>query len=424
MRLPQRDQIEMRWLALEQLLEPEHPARVVWGAVCGLDLGRWLGEIRAVEGSAGRDATDPRLLVALWVYATLDGVGSAREVARLCGEHLAYQWLCGGVTVNYHLLSDFRSQGGDKWDALLTQIVASLMAEDLVTLRRVAQDGMRVRADAGSSSFRSKSRLQQCLEEARQQVEALKGQEGESPEASTHRQQAARARAAAERQQKLKDALRQCEELQQQREETAKKSGRPPREPRASTTDADARNMKFPDGGTRPGMNVQFMTDTDSGVIAGVDVTNVGSDQGELPPMLDQMKRRYDRVPDEALVDGGFASLKSIDEAAQRGCTPYAPLKDEHQQLAAGKDPYAPKPGDGAAVAAWRARMGTAAAKAIYRLRCQTAEWINAICRNHGLWQMPVRGKVRCRIVATLHAITHNLMRGVTLRAEKAMEGT
>ena len=140
--------------------------------------------------------------------------------------------------------------------------------------------------------------------------------------------------------------------------------------------------------------------------------------------MLDQMKRRYDRVPDEALVDGGFASLKSIDEAAQRGCTPYAPLKDEHQQLAAGKDPYAPKPGDGAAVAAWRARMGTAAAKAIYRLRCQTAEWINAICRNHGLWQMPVRGKVRCRIVATLHAITHNLMRGVTLRAEKAMEGT
>jgi transposase len=423
LRLPQRDQVEFRWASLEELLEREHPARVVWAAMCGLDLGRWLGEIKAVEGSAGRDATDPRLLAGLWVYATLDGVGSARELARLCEKHVAYQWLCGGVSVNHHLLSDFRSQGGDKWDELLTQIVASLMAEDLVTMQRVAQDGMRVRANAGKGSFRRRPRLEECLEEARQQVETLKGLAEESSDELTQRQRGARQRAAKERQRRLEEALRQCDQLQQQREETAQQSGRKPAEARASTTDPEARTMKFPDGGYQPGYNVQFSTDTASGIIVGVDVTNHGTDQEELPPMLDQLQERYERGPEEALVDGGFASLKAIDEATQRSCTVYAPLKDEAKQEAAGKNPYAPKKGDSTAVAAWRERMGTLAAKAIYRLRCQTAEWVNALCRNRGFQQMPVRGQPQCRIIAVLYAIAHNIMRGETLRARLAETG-
>jgi len=210
LRLPQRDQIEMRCAAIDELLEADHQARMVWNAVCGLDLSRWLEEIKAVQGSVGRDATDPRLLVALWVYATLDGVGSARELARLCEKHLAYQWLCGGVSVNYHLLADFRSPGGDKWEHLLTQLVASLMAENLVTMQRVAQDGMRVRA--------------------------------------------ARQRAAEEREQRLEEALRHCEQLQQQREQTAKISGRKPTAARASRTDPEARTMKFPRRWLRAGI--------------------------------------------------------------------------------------------------------------------------------------------------------------------------
>src|SRR4029077_10919924 len=149
LRVPVRDQVEFQTASLDQLLPPEHEARVVWSAVCQLDLGSWLGEIKAVEGHVGRDATMPQLLVALWVYATLRGVASARELERLCQAHLAYRWLCGGVSVNHHLLSDFRSQGGEKWDALLTQLVGSLMSEGLVTLDRVAQDGMKVRSSAG-----------------------------------------------------------------------------------------------------------------------------------------------------------------------------------------------------------------------------------------------------------------------------------
>ena len=134
----------------------------------------------------------------------LEGYRQRRELDRLCGEHMAYKWLCGGVSVNYHMLSDFRSQGGEKWDELLTHIVAVLLDADLVKMDRVAQDGMRVRASAGKSSFRRQSRLEEFLEEAKQQVEELKQLAEEDGEALTRRQRAARERAARERQQASK----------------------------------------------------------------------------------------------------------------------------------------------------------------------------------------------------------------------------
>jgi|SRR5271154_4259960 len=418
LRVPHRSQVEMHWASLDELLEADHRVRLVWASVAGLRLELWLREIKAVEGNVGRDATDPRLLVALWVYATLEGIGSARAVARLCQKHLDYRWLCGGVTVNHHMLSDFRSQGGDKWYDLLTQIVASLLAEGSVTMNRVAQDGMRVRASAGKASFRRRARLEACLDEARQQVETLQQLADESPEELSKRQCSARQRAARERAARIEEAIRNCQELQAQREAAAQKSGCKPTEARASTTDPEARVMRFPDGGYQPGYNVQFSTDTETGVIVGMDVANAGSDQEQLPPMLDQLQERYDRLPDEALVDGGFASLAAIDAASQAGCTVYAPLKEEEKQLNAGSDPYAKKKGDSDAVAAWRARMGTAAAKGIYKLRCQTAEWVNAMARNRGMQQMPVRGQSKCRTVAAIYAITHNLMQALKLRAE------
>jgi transposase len=417
LRLPIRDQIEMHWASLDELLDADHPVRLVWMAVGRLDLNSWLKEIKAVERHVGRDATDPRLLVALWVYATLKGIGSAHELDRLCRESLPYKWLCGGVSVNYHMLSDFRSEGGEKWDELLTQTVAVLLNNDLVKMDRVAQDGMRVRASAGKSSFRRRDRLEECLEEAREQVETLKKLAEEDAEELTRRQRAARERAARERQQRIEEAIRQRDELQGQREASAKKSCRKVDEARASTTDPEARVMKFACGGYWPGYNVQFSTDTESGVVVGVQVTNAGTDSEELPPMLDQLNERYERVPPEALVDGGFATVDTIEKAAERHCTVYAPLKDEEKQQAEGKDPHARKKGDSDAVAEWRSRMGTEVAKAIYRLRCQVAEWVNAQCRNRGFWHMPVRGRPRCRIVALMYAIAHNLVVGERLRS-------
>jgi transposase len=415
LRVPHRDQIEMHCASLDQLLEPEHPVRLVWQAVTALPLESWREEIKAVQGHVGRNATDPRLLLALWVFATLEGVGSARELARLCEQHVAYRWLCGGVTVNHHLLSDFRSQGDQNWDDLLTSIVGSLLAQGLVTMNRVAQDGMRVRAHAGSSSFRRRDRLGKFLDEARQQVETLKQLADESPEELGRRQRAARERAASARAKRVEEAIRQCEQLQSEREVAAKKRGQPAREARASTTDPEARVMKFSDGGYRPGYNVQFSTETQSQIIVGVDVTNVGNDQEQLVPMLDQLRKRYGRTPAEVLVDGGFTALKAIEQATQAGCLVYGSIKGEDKQLRTGTDPYAKKKRDSTAVAAWRARMATEAGKAISRLRGQTAEWVNAMARNRGLRQMPVRGQARCRTVALLYAIAHNLMQMFSL---------
>ena len=216
------------------------------------------------------------------------------------------------------MLADFRSQGGAKWDALLTQIVATLMAEGLVTMDRVAQDGMRVRADAGKSSFRKAGRLEELLEEAKQQVETLKQLAETDPEELTDRQRAARERAAAERQARIEEAARQCEELRQRKEARDKGRKEKSSEARASTTDPEARIIKFSDGGCRPGFNVQFATDTATGIVVGVDVTNAGTDSEEMPPMLDQLETRYDTVPDEMLVDGGFASLDAIDATEAR----------------------------------------------------------------------------------------------------------
>jgi len=420
LRVPIRDQVEMSWASLDERLDPDSQARVVWTLVCKLDLDAWLGDIKAIEGHVGRNANDPRLLVALWVFATLRGIGSARELERLCENHLAYQWLCGGVSVNYHTLSDFRSRGGEKWDELLTQIVAALMSEGLVTMDRVAQDGMKVRADAGTSSFRRGERLEELLEEARKQVEALKELAETNPDELTKRQRAARERAARDHRERIAEAIRQCEELRQKKEERDRGRKEKSAEARASTTDPEARTMKFADGGYRPGYNVQFSTDTATGIIVGVDATNAGTDGEQMEPMLDQLKERYDRLPGEVLVDGGFASLDAIDATEQRGCTVYAPVKDEEKQREAGKDPFAPKPHDTKNTAAWRVRMGEEISKAIYKLRAQTAEWVNALCRNRGFRQMPVRGRQRCRIVATLYAITHNLIHQGNVRAAAA----
>ena len=419
LRVPQRDQVEFSWSSLDDRLDPDSPARIVWSLVCTLDLDAWLREINAIEHHVGRDATDPRLLVALWVFATLKGIGSARELARLCKESLPYQWLCGGVSVNYHMLSDFRSQGGQKWEELLTQIVATLMAERLVTMDRVAQDGMKVRADAGKSSFRSAGRLEEFLEDARQQVETLKQLAETDPDELTQRQRAAR-----QRSQGASGAHRgsgpSMRRIAERTRGKRKRSGRKPSAARASTTDPEARVMMFSDGGYRPGYNVQYATDTASGIIVGVEVTNAGTDSEQMPPMLDQLEERYERIPNEMLIDGGFASLDAIEAAENRGCVVYAPVKDEEKQTKAGQDPYARKKKDSDATAAWRQRMGEAASKVLYRLRSQTAEWVNAMCRNRGFWRMPVRGRVKCRIVATLYAITHNLMHQGNVRAAAA----
>src|SRR5947209_1375395 len=410
LRRAERQQMVFRPLALDALLRPEHAARTVWAYVEGLGLGGFAKHIRAVEGGAGRDATDPKILVAVWLYAILDGVGSARALADLCSEHHAYQWLCGGVSLNHHTLSDFRVAHAEELDALLTQSVAVLRAEGLVSLERVAQDGIRVRANAGAASFRRQPTLAEHLREAEAQVQALKAELEADPSRAHDRRQQARHRAAAERQQRVAQALAHLPEM------AAKKKPAERDQARASTTDPEAHFMKMADGGCRPAYNVQYATATDSQVIVGVDVHTTGSDLGQLLPMVQQIAERLGETPLEMLADGNFAKHDDITTLAQPeyNTTVFSPVKGPNNEA---NDRYTPKPTDSPAVAAWRQRMATAAAQVVYKLRAATAECVNALARNRGLQQLPVRGRQKVKCVALWFALAHNLRRALTLRA-------
>lgn len=415
MQRPERDQVELRPTHLDGLLPPDHRARLVWDFVEALDLSALYARIRAVEGHPGRPPIDPAILMSLWLYATLEGVGSARALARLCDEHDAYRWLCGGVGVNHHTLADFRVDDGEVLDGMLSASVAALMADGLVTMERVAQDGMRVRASAGAASFRRRDSLDAALVEAEAQVAALRAELEDDPAATSRRVRAARERATRERTERVRRALGQLPAVEAARKRNGKAAG----DARASTTDPEARVMKMADGGFRPAVNAQLATDTASQVIVGLDVGAVGSDHGELGPMLRQLERRHGRAPDAMLVDNGFVNLGEIEALAHSHCgtTLYAPTTTPRDPT---RDPHQPLPDDHPAVAAWRVRMDTPEAKAIYRERASTAECVNAIARNRGLRHIPVRGLAKARAVLLWFALAHNLMRTVALRRAAA----
>lgn len=412
---PERLQIEWRPLSLDQLLPADHRARLVWQYVCSLDLSRLYANIKSVEGQPGRDAVDPRILMTLWMMATIESISSARHLGRLCERDLVYQWICGGVGVNYHLLSDFHMAHGEFLDELLTQSVATLLQQGLVTLDVVAQDGMRVRASAGGSSFRREKTLKKCLAEAEEQVRKLRQEsENESQQAAIDaRCEAAQKRAVSERQERVQKALKELEQLQQQKEQRKKGTGK---DARCSTTDPEARNMKMGDSGFRPAYNVQLATDGQARVIVGVDVTNSGSDGGQMSPMHEQIRKRYGQTPGKYLVDCGFASHEDISLVEQRGSQVFAPIHGEERMRKKGVDPYARQKKDTDESFAFRQRMATEEAKELYKKRPSIAEFPNAEFRNRGLSQFRVRGLDKVKTVSLWHAITFNFLRMIDLR--------
>ena len=401
---PQRDQVQMHLLSLEEAIREDHPVRSLWQYVNSLDLSGFYQDIQAVAGGAGRDAVDPRILLALWLQATLEGNSSARYLAELCERDFVYRWICGEVGVNRDLLNTFRNSHPAALDQLMTETLGLLLEQGLVSLKRLAQDGMRVRASAGKSSFRRQGTLQAHLEEARERVEQMR-REGDEDAAGHSRQEAARQRAARERVERLEQALAEREKLHQQKEQKKKGTGD---EARASTTDPEARVMKMADGGFRPAYNVQFSTATESRIIVGVEVTNEGSDSGQMEPMIEQIEEKFAAVPAEYLVDGGFSSREDTTGLEQRGIKVYSPVKKEEKLLAQGEDPYARHRGDTDEYYAFRQRMQTSEAKAIYKERSSTAEFPNAGCRNRGLQQFPVRGLKKARTIALWQALVHN----------------
>jgi transposase len=392
---------------LDSLIPESHQARTVWSFVEALDLSGWYAQIRVVEGGVGRTAIDPKILLALWLYATLDGVGSARELARLCDEHIAYRWICGGVSVNYHTLSDFRSDAQAQLDDLLTQSVAALRAAGAVTIARVAIDGTRIRASAGSGSFRRLATLERFRKEAAQQVAALRQELDSHAGGCSRQRRAGRWRAARERAARVAEALRQYPAAKAQKKHDKA-------ETRVSITDPDARVMRMPDSGFRPAYNVQFVTDTQSKVLVDARVLNSGSDHGQLKSRVADLQARCGVTPQVVLADAGYAKPEDIGALAQGSppCTVYAPVPELKTVKGI---PIPPPVDESVEVKAWRERMKTEAGKEVYKERAATAELSNAQAHNRGLEQFLVRGLNKVCGVVLLFALANNLAAGVRL---------
>ena len=365
-----------------------------------------------------RDAVDPKILMALWMWAIIEGISSARQVARQCEKDFTYMWICGEVGVNYHLLSDFRTAHGAFLDELLTDTIATLLHAKIVTLEAVAQDGMRVRAHAGSGSFRRKKSLEECRREAAEQVQKLRDENADDSshghDVSNARRQAAIERAARERAERVGEALKNLAELQRQKEQRKKGSGD---KARCSTTDPEARQMKMGDGAPSktehgvPAYNVQFATDGDARMIVSVEVTHNGSDGGQMAPMHKTVCEKYDKTPENYIVDGGFSTIDDITAVEKKGSRVAAPMTHEDRITKRGGDPHARRASDTNEMAAFRERMRTDDSKAILKQRPSIAEFPNAECRNRGLTQFRVRGLEKVRTATLWYAITFNFLR-------------
>ena len=398
---PQRSQGEMRFEMPDSALPDNHPARVIWNILGTLELSRFSTGCASVEGKAGRSLLRPRMMLTLWLYGISRAIGSAREIASLTRTDVAFSWIVGDLQVSHDKLSKFRVGHGEALDTLMTEVLAVLLQQGLITLETVAQDGTRTRAAASAPSFRSYGSLLECREQAALHLKAVLAA-ADDPE-YTRAQHAARAAAAKDYQDRVEAAIQTVGELQRQRGSSSKVV-------RASTTDAEARVMKMGDGGFRPAYNVQDATEgSELGgprTIVGVEVSNSGSDMGKLTPMAEQIEKRCGRLPEKMLADGGYAKHEDITALRQKGVdalvSPSSRAKSIEQLQREGADPE---------VIAWREQMETSEAKKRYRARAGLAELPNAHQKSHhGIQQVLVRGLEKVTCVVLLNAIASNIL--------------
>lgn len=409
---PERRQVCMQMMSLDQMLPENHLARTVCAYVEQLDTSLLYENIVVTAHQAGRTATNPDVMLSLWLLATMEGIGSARELARRCKRDMAYMWICGEVSVNHRCLSEFRVDSGDFLDKLLTDTVTAMIHGNVVTYDMVAQDGMRVRASAGTSSFRRAPTLQKLKKEVKSFVDQLKGNDDDDSPGKAGSGQGVKRASHQQRLSRIEEALQQVEELADRREKRKKGDGE---KTRVSTTDPDARNMKMANGGYNPAFNVQFASDMNSRIIMGVSVTNEGSDAKELSPMVAQLKIRYQQVPKKTVTDSAYATKPSVTRTTRQGVKPVSSIPRSDQLKAHGKDPYKRQKGDTDEYEAFRQRMLEPENIQLCKQRPSVAEFANADCRNRGLQQFNVRGLGKVQVVALWHAICFNFRRQLCL---------
>lgn len=402
LKIPVRNQIEVTIGCLDDSIPDDHKVRAVAKYVSQLDLSSILCKIKSVESSPGAPATSPEVLLTLWLYAFIEGIVSARTINRYCTEHIAFKWICGNKPVNEHTISDFRTQHGEAFDELLTQSIAVLSHHGLINVESIAQDGMKVEAHAGKSSFRREKTLKEHLKKAEDYVKTLKKEFAENPSSSL-KQQAAKKRAAEQKLEKTKRAIDELKKLRKQKEDGKKKwrkslSEKEKNDIRASKTDPEARIMKMANSGFAPGYNVQFATDTKSKAIVGVNAVQSGNDYGQLKKMKLQVEKRLGHSVKEIIADAGYLEHEDIENVSTPNCKAYISAdridtKSKCKTLREMKE-----------------RMETPEAKAIYNQRASTAEFVNARIRTRGFTQVLVMGLAKVQVLATLFAIGQNML--------------
>jgi transposase len=408
-------------------LAADHRARLVVGFVETLDLTVLYDKVEAREGTAGRPAADPAVLFALWLLATMDGVGSARELDRLTSQDLAYRWVACGVPINYHGLAEFRVAHADVLDDLLTKTLAAFMAERLFDADEIVVDGTKIKASAGKSSYKRALRLDEAEAAARARVAALKTEVDADPAASSKRTQAARARGLRQTQERIEKARDKLAEIEAEKAERAKRSPKEvagQKEARASLTDPQARRMRCADGAVRASYNVQIAATTDHGFVTAIMATDRRNDSGLVRPMFEESEQRLGRSIKRVLADTGFAQL---DDIAALGSRPEAPVG---VYIHPPKDRTDVKPAtllvrqrererEPQTIKDWRQRMTTNEAEAIMQKRGRI-ERVNANFKNRGFGTLLVRGLAKVQAIGLWHALTHNLTIALRLRVMAA----
>jgi transposase len=402
---------------LEALVPDDHRVRSIWSFVEALDLSEFYDRIKACGETPGRPASDPRILLALWLHATAEGIGSARGLERLCEYHVIYRWICGGVGVNHALLSAFRINGGAFLDHLMTRTLAALIEEGLIDLDEVITDGTKVRASASLSSMRRKPRIEQIEAELATHIATLKQEIDADPATAERRRKSRQLAAATERARRVSAALGKFADHAKEaarRAEThpgaAAKSA--PDEPRVSLSDPDARSMRMADGAVRPCYNVQVATA--SGFIVAIQPTDRRNDRGLAPEMIKQVERRCGAAPRRLLADLGAMTETDIVGFADshpgmavfappKACAPNAkPASRIRYERKLASQPDCLKD--------WRTRMQSPEGKLVYKRRGYT-EHAHGGMKNCGFEHMPVRGMEKVHTVCLLHAIVYNLNR-------------
>jgi transposase len=321
-----REQQVLRIVDVDGLIEPGHTARLIWEFLDSQNLEQFYERIKAVDGVAGRQCWDPKVLMTLWIYAYSEGISSAREISKLCQYHPAFQWITGLGVVNHSNLSQFRIQHGKALHNLFVEVLGALRSQDLIPLTTVMHDGTRIEANASSSSFRRQPTIQEHLRVAEEHVKRMEAA-GESE--TLTQTEGAKLRRARQKTEKLRLAAAELEKVR------AVKSGdKEKQEARVSTTDPESRIMKHSNGGFEPSYNAQISTDAANKIIVGVEISQSGNDVGELVRGVCTLEQNTGKLPAQIVVDGGYVSAANISAMQDKNIDMFGPIPNNEARTA------------------------------------------------------------------------------------------